>query len=94
LTIPSASGLWREKTGSLVAVGVAHGLYDVLVQLPRILAGERYLALTLAGARSGIVASPDEESRLFQERHHGQAKSRRDPHYPRQERRKPEEYLR
>jgi len=34
-------GLVREKTGSIVASGVAHGLLDVLVQIPRILAGER-----------------------------------------------------
>ena len=31
-------GLVREKTGNVVAGGVAHGLYDVLVQIPRILA--------------------------------------------------------
>ena len=34
-------GVLREKTGSIVAGGVAHGLMDVLVQVPRILAGER-----------------------------------------------------
>jgi membrane protease YdiL (CAAX protease family) len=34
-------GVLREKTASIVAGGVAHGLMDVLVQVPRILAGER-----------------------------------------------------
>jgi membrane protease YdiL (CAAX protease family) len=34
-------GMLREKTGSIMAGGVAHGLMDVLVQVPRILAGER-----------------------------------------------------
>ena len=34
-------GLLREKTGNVVAGGVAHGLMDVLVQIPRILASKR-----------------------------------------------------
>jgi membrane protease YdiL (CAAX protease family) len=33
-------GLLRDKTGSIVAGGVAHGLLDVLAQIPRLLAGE------------------------------------------------------
>jgi membrane protease YdiL (CAAX protease family) len=33
-------GLLRERTGSIVAGGVAHGLLDVLAEIPRVLCGQ------------------------------------------------------